>query len=622
MSDFDADVVIVGAGVTGAMVARTLIANGGDKVRKVLVLEAGQDTGYSVEGYRSYLDNFYKTTAKVPNAPYPDNPDAPTANVLDLKPLNEVKYPQVEAGLVQCGPHQFLSDYAKAQGGTTLHWLGTTPRMLPNDFRMRSEYGVAVDWPITYRELRPYYERAEHEIGVSGDVDEQIYPNMGHDYWREGYVFPMQKIPQSYLDQKFQAAIEADGGLTVDVGGDFIDVELQSSPQGRNSIPNPRYRDVDGKPFVPVGMVGDPESGQRCEGNSACTPICPVQAKYNANKTFNAIPSDRIEIRTQCVASKVVIDSASGRVSEIEYKEYKDPASPEYELKKVRAKVFVLAAHAAENAKLLLMSDAANSSGEVGRNLMDHLCMLTWGLMPEEIGVYRGPGSTSGIPAFRDGSFRSEHASFRVELGNWGWSWPTVAPFSDVYNFVNGFTDTRGQYHEPLHGTALRETLTHHCTRQFRIAWELEQLPWADNRITIDPTNPDFTDPLGNPLPLIHYHFHEYTRAAAKVSKRINDELFAHIGIEDYTRYNDTDPGYFEYEGTGYTVNGAGHVVGTHRMGFTKNDSVVNRRQQSWDHENLYLVGCGNMATLGTSNPTLTASALAIWAADNILEDL
>ncbi len=621
MSDFDADVVIVGAGVTGAMVARTLIEKGGNKIRKVLILEAGQDTGYTAEGYRSYLENYYNTTAKVPNSPYPTNDDAPTASVLNLQKLDKVKYPQVEAGVVQCGPNQFLSDYAKAQGGTTLHWLGTTPRMLPNDFKMQTTYGVAVDWPIEYRDLRPFYERAEREIGVSCEVNEQIFPNMGKDYFSKNYVYPMEKIPQSYLDQKLQQGIDANGGLTVEVGGDQYAMNLQSSPQGRNSTPNPNYRDENGNPFEPVGMVGDPENGMRCEGNSACTPICPVQAKYNANKTWNALPRTKIEIRTQCVASKIVIDNSNGRVTEIEYKMYKDPKSSDFTLGKAKAKIFVLAAHAVENAKLLLASNAANTSGQVGRNLMDHLCLLTWGLTPEEIGVYRGPGSTSGMPAFRDGSFRDKHASFRVELGNWGWNWPTISPFSDVYDFVNGFTDTRGEKHEAIFGSALREKLTNHCTRQFRIAWELEQLPFSDNRITIDPGK--YMDPLGNPLPLIHYHFHDYTKAAAKVAKRLNDQLFAHLGVEDYTKYDPNDPGYFEgKDGEGYVVNGAGHVVGTHCMGFTPKDSVVNMRQQTWDHKNLYLVGCGNMPTLGTSNPTLTASALAIWAAENILEDL
>ena len=57
-------------------------------------------------------------------------------------------------------------------------------------------------------------------------------------------------------------------------------------------------------------------------------------------------------------------------------------------------------------------------------------------------------------------------------------------------------------------------------------------------------------------------------------------------------------------------------------MGFSRGDSVVDRNQRCWDHENLYLVGCGNMPTLATSNPTLTIAALSIWAAENILKDL
>jgi choline dehydrogenase-like flavoprotein len=614
MSDLEYDVVIVGAGITGAMVAKTLIDKGGDKVQRVLILEAGRDTGYSAEGYRSYIDNFYQQTAKVPNSPYPLNDDAPTASVLNLK-QNPVKYP-INSSLVQYGPMQFLSDYAKAQGGTTLHWLGTTPRMLPNDFNMNTVYGQGIDWPIDYKDLRPYYERAEKEIGVSADVEDQVYPNMGHDYFKKGYVFPMKKIPQSYLDKEFGDGLK---GMTVNIGDEEFEVALQSSPQGRNSTPNPDYRDETGQPFVPVGMVGDPQTGRRCEGNSACTPICPVQAKYNANKTLNSLPRAKLEIRTQCVATRIVVDKESGRVSEIEYKHYEDPNKASFTPKKVKAKIFVLAAHAIENAKLLLASNVANSSNQVGRNLMDHLCMLTWGLMPDRIGVYRGPGSTSGIPSFRDGNFRKDHASFRVELGNWGWTWPTGAPNSDVYNMVNGYKDTRGVEHAALFGPALRASLTDQLTRQFRIAWELEQLPHPGNCVTIDP---GYTDQLGNLKPIISYHISDYTRAAAAVSQRINDDIFQRLGIVNYTKYNTTDTGYFEYSGEGYTVNGAGHVVGTHRMGSDRRQSVVNRNQRTWDHENLYLVGCGNMTTLGTSNPTLTASALAIWAADNILKDL
>jgi choline dehydrogenase-like flavoprotein len=83
-----------------------------------------------------------------------------------------------------------------------------------------------------------------------------------------------------------------------------------------------------------------------------------------------------------------------------------------------------------------------------------------------------------------------------------------------------------------------------------------------------------------------------------------------------------TDPDYVVYKGQGYTFRGAGHIVGTHRMGFTKDDSVVDKDQRCWDHNNLFLAGCGNMPTLGTSNPTLTMTALAFNVAENILKQL
>jgi choline dehydrogenase-like flavoprotein len=76
------------------------------------------------------------------------------------------------------------------------------------------------------------------------------------------------------------------------------------------------------------------------------------------------------------------------------------------------------------------------------------------------------------------------------------------------------------------------------------------------------------------------------------------------------------------YGDTGYTFQGAGHLAGTHRMGTSPRTSVVDPRQRSWDHDNLYLVGCGNMPTIGTSNPSLTMTALAIWAGENIAADL
>src|SRR5215213_1738358 len=220
MTEKSYDVVIVGAGIAGAIVAKTLTQAG----YSVLLLEAGLQAGMAFEdpkayeNYQSYLNNYYNALAKVPNAPYPNLQDAPSPNVLDLSPIQGTT-PDTTGYFVQKGPLPFASDYARTPGGTTLHWLGTCLRMLPNDFRLKTVYGHGVDWPISYEELKPYYEMAEREIGVSANVEEQVYPNTGEGFFGEDYVFPMHKIPQSYLDQKFTEGVQ---GMKVGVGGDDI----------------------------------------------------------------------------------------------------------------------------------------------------------------------------------------------------------------------------------------------------------------------------------------------------------------------------------------------------------------------------------------------------------------
>ncbi len=624
MTDKEYDVVIVGAGISGAIVAKTLSHAG----YSVLILEAGLDAGIALEGeaaydvYQDYLNSYYQAQAKVPNAPYPNPSTASSPTVLDLNQISGTT-PSTNGYFVQAGPLPFPSDYARVPGGTTLHWLGTCLRMLPNDFRLKTQYGVGVDWPIGYEELRPYYEMAEREIGVSANVKELYYPNTGEDFFGKDYVFPMQGLPQSYLDQQIKKGLQ---DMAVAVGDESISVKVTPTPQGRNSTPNRKYRwsapHWDGKKlrfkrlkpsdksYEPVGAIWDPYTGQRCEGNASCVPICPVQAKYNALKTLKSSLRTNVDIITQTVASKVEIDPASGEVTGITYKRYHSPNSPEHTVGVAKGKIYVLAAHSVENAKLLLASGIANSSDQVGRNLMDHAVLLTWGLMPQPVYSFRGPGSTSNIPVFRDGDFRAQHAAFITPIDNWGWGWPTGSPDTDLGDAVTRLN---------LFGKALRKHLEETLTRQVLLHFECEQLPEPSNRVTIDP---QYLDLLGNYRPVIHYNVPDYMRAAFAAAKSISDQMFARIGVQDYTQYKPTDLNYVTYNNIGYSFNGAGHLVGTHRMGASPHDSVVNREQRTWDHPNLFLVGCGNMTTLGTSNPTLTMAALTFWAAENILKDL
>ena len=100
--------------------------------------------------------------------------------------------------LVQNGPFAIDSTYTRVVGGTTMHWEGKTPRMLPEDFEMRTRFGQGLDWPISYEELAPYYRKAEGELGVSADVEDQAYLGVTFE---PDYVYPMQKMPLSYLDR-------------------------------------------------------------------------------------------------------------------------------------------------------------------------------------------------------------------------------------------------------------------------------------------------------------------------------------------------------------------------------------------------------------------------------------
>jgi glucose dehydrogenase len=306
-----ADVIVVGAGVAGLIAAWRLAKAG----VKVLVLEAGP------RGERhEALAVFHRALAKTPESPYPPAPHAPQPSVLHL-----------DRYYIQEGPQLFKSTYLRRVGGTTWHWLGTALRFRPNDFRLWSIYGVGVDWPISYDDLEPWYMAAEHELGVAGGSN--------HGSPRRN-AYPMPEIPATYLDKQVAAAVKP-LGLIVEV-----------SPQARNS------QDFDGRPT--------------CCGSASCIPICPIQAKYDAS--VHAAKAERAGARIieNAVAHFVEVGS-DGRVTAIRYKR------PDGSERRAGGCMFILAAHAVETPKLLLQSrndtlprGVANSSDQVGRNLMDH----------------------------------------------------------------------------------------------------------------------------------------------------------------------------------------------------------------------------------------------------------
>ncbi|MEU7133532.1 GMC family oxidoreductase [Streptomyces sp. NPDC046261] len=603
------DVIVAGAGLAGSLVAKQL----GDQGWRVLVLEAGTRTLDTWPGHLDALDTYYAALAKVPNAPYRPNAAAPSPDVLDLAGLPAGGY-RANGYFVQNGALPYASDYLRATGGTALHWMGLVPRMLPDDFATRRTYGYGRDWPIGYADLERHYRAAERLLGAAGDAAEQR-DAIGLPF-PPGYVYPMHEIPRTYLDRVLAARLD---GTTVQESPDAPATTLRvvTTPHARNSTPNPRYDG--GAGHRPAGATGLPNYGERCVGNASCVPICPVQAKYDPLKT-QATWSHRVTLVPRAVVNRVLA-TGDGRVFGVAYQRYDDPASPVHTTRTAEADIVVLAAHSIENAKLLLVSRLANSSDQVGRNLMDHPTLLTWGLLDHPVGPFRGPGSTSGLENFRAGPARRTRAPFRIEIANWGWSWPTGSPGSDVARLLGIGGDSDQPRGKGLFGPRLREALGRDLGRQFSLQFAMEQDAESRNRVTVDPR---VRDRLGNPRPVITYDLSDRVKRGMAAAKAVSDQIFRLLGAEDRTTYapGPLAPGWFRFDDRDFVYQGAGHGAGTHIMGEDPATSVVDHWQRCWDHPTLYAVGCGSMPSMGTSNPSLTMAALALRSCEQIHRDL
>ncbi|MCB1500914.1 MAG: GMC family oxidoreductase [Bauldia sp.] len=530
--DITADVIIVGSGISGAIMAARLAASG----VKVAILEAGK----SVDR-QDAVETYWNALIKVPECPYPPVPEAmhPISNDLDF-------------WYDQTGPDKFASTYIKVVGGTTWHWLGTCLRLVPNDFRLKTLYGQGVDWPIAYDDLERFYGEAESEIGVAGDSASDLGSPRSTPY-------PMPEIPQTYLDKAYFKALE----------GTIYDV--RSTPQGRNSETR--------------------EDRPPCCGNASCIPICPIQAKYDGTVHVARAVSAGATLHEATTAVFVEV-GADRKVSAIRFKRWDGSEG------RATGKVYVLAAHAIEIPRLLLNSTseatpngAANSSDQVGRNLMDHPTQLSWARAKDALYPYRGPLSTSGIENLRDGDFRKERGAFRIEIGNDGWSWPTGAPITTAQELA-----TQG-----LRGAALDDALNFQTARHIRLASLVEQPPDPENRVTLDTESLDI---YGVGRPKIAYRLDDYTKAGFKASVEAHDAIFQKLGATEVKH----SP----------VAQGAGHIIGTARMGADGKTAVVDADLRSHDHPNLFVLGSAVFPTSATANPTLTIAAMAIRAVDAV----
>ena len=431
----------------------------------------------------------------------------------------------------------------KGIGGSTLHWQGMVMRLHERDFEMQTRHGVGADWPLSYADLQPYYAAAERAFGVAGAMDNPYAPPREEP-------FPLPAFPPSHSDSLFADACERLG------------IDMHSVPNARNSEP------YDGR--------------AACQGYGTCKPVCPSGAKYTAESHVRKAERAGARVVDHAPVQRLEHDD-DDRVETAVY------ATPDGREHRQSARQFVIACGGVENARLLLLSASerypeglANSSGVVGRFFMDHLFAGAGGRLGEPTRQNHIGFNTSECHQFYDDSEPVE--GLKLEFLNYAGPSPVMEALG---------ADTWGD--------DLLEQLRDAYGTHVAIGALVEQLPDAENRVTLDPSE---RDDHGNPVPRVEWSLDGRTERAIEHANAIQHRILTELGAEvEWTVGPDaTGPAY--------------HQMGTTRMGSDPESSVVDADCRSHDLSNLWVLGSSTFPTGGAMNPTLTIAALSLRAAD------
>jgi choline dehydrogenase-like flavoprotein len=528
-----ADVLVVGAGATGAVVVRELAQQGfsvvcleqGDWTRRSEF--TGATTDWELAAQRAWHPN---PNVRAGESDYPiDVSDS------DVNPLM----------------------YSGVGGSTILygaHWV----RMLPSDFRVRSVDGVADDWPLTYEELQPYYERADQDWGVAGLADDPAYPPT--------QPYPLPPLPIGEI------------GLKAAHGMDKLGWHWWPAP---NAIASRPYR-----------------GREVCVRRGTCQTGCPEGAKASSDLTHwpDAIAAGA-RLVTGARVKEITVDGrglADGAV-------YVDRAGV---TRRQKAAVVIVAANGVGTPRLLQLSTSkrfpnglANSSGLVGARLMMHPYAAVNGLYADDLESWLGPAGQSIVSM----QFYETDASRGFVRGAKWQVMPAGGPLGNRSGYGGkavAETDALSAWGENFH-RASRKTFG----RSFEWGIIAEDLPDVANRVEL---SSELTDSDGIPAPKIVYKSSENTRKLLDFHvARAREAHLAAGAIETFDTPLMRDCGW--------------HLLGTARMGDDPEDSVVNQWGQTHDVPNLYVMDGSTFVTSSGMNPTATIAALALRSVEHLI---
>jgi choline dehydrogenase-like flavoprotein len=431
-------------------------------------------------------------------------------------------------------------------GGGSLTWLGVTPRFHHNDFRTFTTEGVGADWPIGYNDLRAHYARVENEFGVAGECG---------PFAPEEYTLPMPPHRMNWHGQVLAR------------GAKKLGAKPFAPPIAINSV------DRDGRPA--------------CIYCGWCASGCPTEAKATAANTY--LPQAiRLGVRviSEAFVHRIERNSSTNRVSGVAYL---DTQNREHLIK---AKLVILAAHAIETPRLLLLSSdhsfpngLANSSGLVGKNLMSHPTWQVFGVFDEPILAYRG--MQMGHVMVQD-----YYAPQKENPYSRGYILLSYMMTPATYANLGGTT----------FGSELKDFLYDY---PYTAAWwaHAEGLPFESNTVTLDSS---LLDLRGLPTAKINYRWGENDQKLAAAARDKAAEMMSASGARTVR----------------IGLQYGAHAMGSCRMGNDPQTSVANSFGQTHDIKNLFICDTSLFVTGSGLNPTLTAMAIADRSAEYILREM
>jgi len=449
---------------------------------------------------------------------------------------------------------------ARMLGGRTNHWGRISLRFGPDDFKGRSRDGLGEDWPISYDDLKPWYDEVDRLIGIFGS-------NEGLRNHPDGIFLPPPK-PRCWE----------------------LLVKQASDRLGVTCIPSR------------LSILTRPHNGRAaCHYCGQCNRGCAVNANFSSPNVllFPALETGRLTIVTGAMAREVTLDR-QGRADGVLYIDKATRTE-----RRVDAKVVVLAASACESARILLNSRSsrfpqglANSSGTVGKYLTDTTGTDVAGFIPKlmdhvphnEDGV---GGAHLYMPWWLDNKKLDFPRGYHIEIWG-GLGAPSYGFMGGIHRYPSG-----GGY-----GRQLKEDYRRYYGATVGFSGRGEQVPNEHCYCELDP---EVVDQYGIPVLRFHWQWTNHELNQVKHMQETFRALIAEMGGEVWSPMPTKDQGY------GIANGGAIiHELGCVRMGANPSTSVLNANCQAWDVKNLFVADGGPFVSQADKNPTWTILALSM----------